>query len=109
MLVAVAVFLLLGHICALPGVAEAELAHASPHHAPADGHGEAAHVASCDATLPTTATACPRADHGSTAVAAMVAGPRAAVPAREGASGIVLPRTRASDRSRVLLHASFLL
>jgi hypothetical protein len=108
-LVALAVSLLLGHICALPATAESAVVEATHSHAPAEPHdSDGSHVASCDATLVNTAPACLRSADTPSAVLPAITTARD-VPARAMAMATLSPPRRASDRSLFLLHASFLI
>jgi hypothetical protein len=109
-LVAVTVVLLLGHICALPATAMSEAIGATESQAPADHHdSDGSHVASCDATLSKAAPACPQSQGAPCAVVTTVAAAVADVSGQDLAPRRVIPRRRAPDRSRFLLHASFLI
>ena len=99
-IVALAVSILVGHICALPSAVE---------RAPADHHdSDGPHIASCDATTVKAALACPELTDSAYAVATTVTADRA-VPGRNVAPVTLIASRRAPDRSLFLLHATFLI
>ena len=109
-LVAIAVSILVGHICALPIAAEWVAVGAVDSHTPVDSHdSDGSHAASCDAILLKAAPTCPHATDAPGIALSAVAGVDRPVRAQEGASEARSPLRRAPDRSLFLLHDSFLI
>jgi hypothetical protein len=99
--VAVALFAVLGHVCALPHEAHAVVAEPSESHDSHDGHSshDALHTASCEAVAPTVTSSAPVLQAVGAAVVASAA-PVAVV--------IHAPRSRATATSPplFLLHSA---
>jgi hypothetical protein len=109
-LVALAVSVLVGHICALPAAAEWEVVGAVDGHTPADSHdSDGSHVASCDATVVKAAPTCPPATDAPCVTLSAVTDVDRPTRAHDGALETHSPLRRAPDRSLFLLHASFLI
>ena len=108
-LVALAVAVLVGHICAVPAVAEWEHVGAGDSRAPGNSHdSDGSHIASCDATIFNTTPACPQSAAAPCAVVTTVTIDRG-VRGRDVALETLIASRRAPDRSLFLLHASFLI
>lgn len=108
-LVALAVSILVGHICVLPAAAW-EPVGAVDSHAPADPHdSDGSHVASCDATVVKAAPTCPPAADVPCVVLSAVADADRSIQAQRGTTEARSPLRRAPDHSLFLLHASFLI
>ena len=109
-LVAFAVAVLVGHICALPAAAEWEAVGAADSRTPADSHdSDGSHVASCDATISRAAPACSPTTDTPLVLLSAVADLDRSIPAQAVTLETPSPSRRARDRSLFLLHASFLI